>query len=123
MKDQSKIIGTRYVLAVQDLKKSVNYYKSQLGFKTRWAGDGWHFLNRDKFIVMLGECPNDRSAFETKNHSYFAYVDVENIDDLHKEYKSKEIETLGELTNRPWGQREFTLQTIDGHRIMFGQVI
>lgn len=123
MNNQSKIIGTRYVLAVKDLQKSAEYYKSVLGFETWWQGDGWHFLKRDTFMVMLGECPDDRSAFETKNHSYFAYIDVDNIDALYEEFQSKKVEILREITDQPWGQREFPIRTIDGHRIMFGQAI
>ena len=121
MKNISKVIGTRYVLAVQDLAKSATYYQEQLGFKTWWSGEGWHFLRREKFMVMLGECPDDRSAFETRNHSYFAYVDVENIDELYQEYQAKEVEILAEVADKPWGQREFAIRTIDGHRIMFGE--
>lgn len=113
----------RYVLAVKDLEKSANYYKDQLGFKTTWAGDGWHFLRRESIMVMLGECSDDRSAFETKNHSYFAYIDVINIDDLFEEFSTREIVMIQPLSNKPWGQREFAIQTIDGHRIMFGQEI
>jgi len=121
-KQDSEIVGTRYVLAVKDLSKSASYYKNLLGFVTWWEGEGWHFLKRGKFLVMLGECPDDRSAFETKNHSYFAYVDVENIDNLYSEYLSKKVD-LSKIENKPWGQREFSIQTIDGHRIMFGQEI
>ncbi|MEM7102925.1 MAG: VOC family protein [Bacteroidota bacterium] len=115
------ITGTRYVLAVKDLEKSANYYKTQLGFETWWSGEGWHFLKRGNFRVMLGECPSDRSAFETKNHAYFAYIDVGNIDSLYTELQSKDIEILSELSDKPWGQREFAIRTIDGHRIMFGE--
>jgi hypothetical protein len=89
-----KLTGSRFVLAVKDLKKSADYYEKQLGFKTSWSGEGWHFLGREKFIVMLGECANEPSAFETGDHSYFAYVDVENIDELYREYTEKEIEIL-----------------------------
>jgi catechol 2,3-dioxygenase-like lactoylglutathione lyase family enzyme len=120
---ETKFIGTRYVLAVKDVAKSAKYYESQLGFVTWWSGEGWHFLQRENFMVMLGECPDDRSAFETRNHSYFAYIEVENIDALFTEYRSKKIELLGEVLNKPWGQREFGICTIDGHRIMFGQKI
>lgn len=123
MENKAEIIGTRYVLAVKDLEKSATFYQEKLGFVTWWAGDGWHFLKRGKFMVMLGECADDRSAFETRNHSYFAYLDVENIEDLHQEFQNKGIEKLGELSDKPWGQREFSLQTIDGHRMMFGQAI
>ena len=66
--------------------------------------------------------PNDRSAAETKNHSYFAYVDVDNIDKLHTEYLSKGAD-ISEVEDKTWGQREFMIRTIDGHRIMFGQEI
>lgn len=123
MNEKTKIVNTRYVLAVKDLNKSAEYYEKQLGFKTWWAGEGWHFLRREKFMVMLGECPDDRSAFETKNHSYFAYIDVENINDLYSEYQAKDIEILGEIMDKPWGQREFAVRTIDGHRILFGEEI
>lgn len=123
MNRQPKIVGTRHVLAVKDLLKSAEFYKNQLGFASLWTDDGWHFLSRDKFTVMLGECPDDRSAFETLNHSYFAYIDVENIDDLYQEYCSKDVEVLNEIENKPWGQREFSVRTIDGHRMMFGEKI
>lgn len=123
MNAKPKFFGTRYVLAVKNLKKSADYYSSVLGFETWWKGDGWHFLKRDTFMVMLGECPDDRSAFETKNHSYFAYIEVENIDALYDEYQTKKVEILREITDQPWGQREFPIRTIDGHRIMFGQEI
>ncbi len=123
MNRQPIIKGTRHVLAVKDLFKSAEYYKNQLGFTSLWTDGGWHFLSRDKFIVMLGECPDDRSAFETMNHSYFAYIDVENIDDLYLEYRTKDVDVLSEIENKPWGQREFSVRTIDGHRIMFGEEI
>lgn len=123
MSTRPKIIGSRFVLSVKDLKKSAAYYQSELGFKTLWAGEGWHFLEREKFVVMLGECANEPSAFETGDHSYFAYIDVKNIDELYREYSSKEVEIRSKPEDKPWGQREFSIRTIDGHRIMFGEKV
>lgn len=123
MEKQLKIIGTRYVLAVKNLLKSADYYEKQLGFKTLWSdGGSWQLLYREKFIVMLGECPDDAPAFETANHSYCAYIDVENIDALYNEYRSKEVD-ISEIADETWGQREFSIRTIDGHRIRFGEEI
>ena len=119
----SKITHTRHVLAVQDLAKSVAYYQNQLGFSTDWTDDGWHALSREKFTIMLGECREDVSAFETNNHSYFAYIEVTGIDVLYKELQTREIEITSGLVDKPYGQREFAIQTIDGHRIMFGETI
>jgi len=123
MAKQFEITGTRYVLAVKDLAASVRYYTEQLGFSSLWSVDGWHSLGREKFIIMLGECTDDRSAFETRNHSYFAYIDVAGIDALHEEYRAKAVEIVYPLGSKPWGQREFGICTIDGHRIMFGEAI
>src|SRR4051812_6244668 len=90
-----KILKTRYVLAVQDLAKSVDYYKTKLGFETIWDdGAGWHCLGRGGWEVMLGECRDDRSAFELENHSYFAYINVEGVDELHQEFQSKGVNIM-----------------------------
>jgi catechol 2,3-dioxygenase-like lactoylglutathione lyase family enzyme len=118
-----KITGTRYVLAVKNLAKSAQFYEDQLGFKTHWKEGGWQLLYRGKFIVMLGECLDDRSAFDTRNHSYYAYIDVKNVDALYAEFRKKEIDFLSAPEDKPWGQREFGICTIDGHRIMFGETV
>ena len=119
----AKINGSRYVLAVKDLDRSAGFYKDKLGFRTVWADDGWHFLARDSIRIMIGECPDDVSAFETGCHSYFGYFDTENIDDLYAECLSRGIEVVSKLADKPWGQREFAIRTIDGHRITFGQAM
>lgn len=118
-----KIIGTRYVLAVRDLKKSASFYQEKLGFTSQWSGDGWHFLQREECVIMLGECIDDVSAFETNNHSYFAYLDVEQVDALFFEFQAKAVDILSEPEDKPWGQREFGIRTIDGHRIMIGETM
>jgi len=115
------ILETRYVLAVKDLGASASFYLEKLGFTTDWAQDGWHQLRRDGIVVMLGECPDDRSAFETRNHAYFAYIMVEGVDDLFGEFVAKGVDINMHLASKPWGMREFGIQTMDGHRIMFGQ--
>jgi uncharacterized glyoxalase superfamily protein PhnB len=115
------ILETRYVLAVQNLAASVEHYQQKLGFTTDWAYDGWHQLRRGSFVVMLGECADDRSAFETRNHSYFAYVQVEGVDELYEELLTNGAEIHYPLGSKPWGMREFGIITIDGHRMMFGQ--
>lgn len=118
----SEIRGTRNVLAVKDLKTSAAFYIQKMGFKTLWEGGGWHFLIRDEMKIMLGECPNDLAASETGSHSYFAYAEVNRIDELYHEYNFAGI-VLSQIEDKPWGQREFSVLTVDGHRIMFGESI
>ncbi|MBT34260.1 MAG: hypothetical protein CMO01_31735 [Thalassobius sp.] len=111
------------MLAVQNLEKSAAYYQEKLGFQSLWNGEGWHFLKRESFVVMLGECADEIPAFETNDHSYFAYVEVSGIDELYIELSSNGVEILSKPEDKPWNQREFAIRTIDGHRMMFGQAL
>lgn len=120
---KSKITGNRYVLAVKNLAQSADFYKNKLGFKTVWAQGGWHFLIRDNVKIMIGECPDEQAASEIGDHSYFAYLDIENIDNFYNDCKSNNIKILSDIEDKPWGQREFSIRTVDGHRIAFGEEI
>ncbi|MDN3519371.1 VOC family protein [Aquisalimonas lutea] len=111
----------RSVLAVKDLAASVAFYRDKLGFAVDFEVDGWCFLSRDDFRVMLGHCPDEVPASQINDHSYFAYVGVSGIDDLHQEFKARGVGQLPDPESKPWGMREFVVTTPDGHRIMFGQ--
>jgi catechol 2,3-dioxygenase-like lactoylglutathione lyase family enzyme len=117
------LTNVRSVLAVKDLAISVAFYRDVLGLSLDFEAPGWAFLSRGRFEVMLGECADAMSADETGDHSYFAYVSVEGIDDLYRELCAKNVPRVQELSDKLWGMREFGVRTPDGHRIMFGQRI
>lgn len=120
----AKIVNSRCVLAVGDLKVSTLYYIDVLGFKKDPIdAEGWSFLTRDTFRVMLGECADERPASELGNHSYFAYWNVEGVDQLYSEFVAKGAIVTSKPSNKPWGLREFGLSTPDGHRIVCGETI
>jgi uncharacterized glyoxalase superfamily protein PhnB len=120
----AKIVNSWCVLAVRDLEVSTRYYMDVLGFrKEPINAAGWSFLSRDSFRVMLGECSDERPAAELGNHSYFAYWNVEGVDDLYREFAAKSALVAAPPTNKPWGLREFALSTPDGHRITCGETI
>jgi uncharacterized glyoxalase superfamily protein PhnB len=112
---------TQHLLAVKNLQASEQYFINKLGFKVRFRVDGWCFLSLQSFHVMLGHCPDEVTASETHNHSYFAYVNCQGIDQLYQQYKSRGMEFTQQISDKPWGLREFGVSTPEGHRIMFGQ--
>ena len=114
----------RYVLAVLDLERSADYYRDVLGFTIREIGDpGWRFYERDEVRILAGWCADAIPPADLGDHSYFAYIGVDDIDAFYAEIKAKGAEVLNPPRNKPWGLREFALRTIDGHRITFGQPI
>jgi catechol 2,3-dioxygenase-like lactoylglutathione lyase family enzyme len=123
--DMVTIKESRTVLAVRDLRASRQFYMNVLGFRRDFGDDGggWSFLSRDDFKVMLGECPDEAPAAEIGCHSYVAYVIVEGIDTLHQEVAARGAEVLSAPETEPWGMREFSIRTPDGHRIRFGEPV
>jgi uncharacterized glyoxalase superfamily protein PhnB len=118
------IFNSRFVLAVRNLEVSTNYYVNVLGFrKDPIDAAGWSFLTRDSVRVMLGECSDAQPAGELGDHSYFAYWNVEGIDELYREFVAKGALVTSPPADKPWGLREFGLRTPDGHRIVCGQRI
>ena len=111
----------RCVLAVQDLAASTDYYTRVLGMAVDFTAPGWTFLSRGSFRLMLGECADTAPAHETADHSYFAHVTVEGIDQFYTEVLGNGASLMQGLADKPWGMREFGVRTPDGHRIMFGQ--
>ena len=119
----TRIVGVRSVLAVRDLKVSTRHYIDVLGFRRDFGdgSDGWSFLSRGAFKVMLGECSNERPASELGNHSYIAYVTVEGVDQFYADVVARGAEVTTAPMDKPWGLREFALRTPDGHRYTFGE--
>jgi predicted enzyme related to lactoylglutathione lyase len=116
------IRNPRYVIAVQDLERSARYYRDVLGFEVRTIADpGWRFFVREGCFVMAGECRDAMPPSALGDHSYFAYLEVDNIDAFHAELVSKKAEVIKPLRDEPWGMREFGIRTVDGHRMMFGE--
>jgi len=120
----AQIINSRCVLAVRDLQISTQYYVEVLGFtKDPIDAEGWSFLTRDRFRIMLGECQDEKPASELANHSYFAYWNIDNVDEFYREIVARGALVTSQPSNKPWGLREFALRTPDGHRITCGQMI
>jgi uncharacterized glyoxalase superfamily protein PhnB len=120
----ARIVHSRCVLAVRDLQVSTNYYVDVLGFrKDPIDAEGWSFLSRDEFSVMLGECKDEKPASELGNHSYFVYWNVDGVDEFYREITARGALVTSQPSNKPWGLREFTLRTPDGHRITCGETI
>jgi len=115
------IQSTMYVIAVPDLMRSAAYYRDVLGFTIREIGDeGWRFFVKDGCTIMAGHCPDALSPAELGDHAYFAYLQMDDIDTYFAQVQERGGRILKTLRDEPWGRREFALETIDGHRIMFG---
>lgn len=117
----TQIASVTFVLAAQDLERSKAFYLEKLGFEEDFSVEGWTFLSRDQCHLRIGHCPDERPASACGDHSWFAYLHVVDAKGLHAELVARGAPILHELEDKPWGFREFSVITPDGHRIVFGQ--
>jgi uncharacterized glyoxalase superfamily protein PhnB len=118
-----KVARTQHVLAVNDFDSALKFFTEKLGFTLDNTVGGWAFLHLDKFYLMVGDCRGEVPARDTGNHSIFAYVNCNGIDGLYGQYKERGVRFRQPIANRPWGLREFEVETPEGHRVLFGQEI
>ncbi len=117
------ILQNHYVLAVHSVRESARFYVDKLGFQVTAEPHGWIFVTKDNCMIMLGECPDDMHPSQLGCHNYFAYLRVDDANAYHAELRRNGVDSLSPLADQPWGMREFSIRTPDGHRIMIGQSI
>ena len=120
MKRQKHLLKGIPVLASLHIKKSVEFYKTKLGFnKVGYLDDNYAVIARDNFVVHFWKCD---SKIHPQNTS--CYIDVKDIDTLYKELKQfNVIHPNGKLEDKPWGMREFAVLDNDGNMIKFGEAL
>lgn len=116
-----EILESTFVLAVNDLAASKRFYVDKLGFTENLSVDGWSFLSRGACKLRLGHCPDAVPMSKNQDHSWFAYLHVQNASGLYQETVQNGVEIWHELADKSWGMREFAVVTPDGHRIVFGE--
>ena len=113
-----------YVLAAKDLEAMAAYCRDALGFTLGWEEmQGWRMLTRGAVRLMIGHCPGGLTAAETGDHSWFGYLEVDDIDALHAELAGRGAIIPNPPSDRPHGMREMVVATPEGHRMMFAQVL
>ena len=117
---KAKVTGMSYVLAVPDVRRTADWWIEVMGFRLQMEPEGWRFVVRDGCRIMLGECPDAIPPADLGDHSYFAYVELDDVDAYHAAIAPRGAEVIAPPTDKPWGMREMAVRTPDGHRIMFG---
>jgi catechol 2,3-dioxygenase-like lactoylglutathione lyase family enzyme len=115
------ITQTRYVIGVADVDVSSAFYRDVPGFEVREFAPGWRLYVRAACMIQGGEEKDALRLSELGDHAYLAYMLVDDIDDYFAKVTAAGAKVRKHVRDEPWGVREFALETIDGHRIMFGQ--
>jgi uncharacterized glyoxalase superfamily protein PhnB len=117
-----RVITANPVLAVQDLQRSTDWYVRVLDCEAIEVDPGnWTFCRNGDVSFHLGRCPDTAPASEIGDHSYVAYLEIDDVDAFHERAVREGAEVLKAPRDEPWGRREMALRSPDGHRFMLAR--
>ncbi len=116
----------RFIFWPHDYKKSVDFYEQGLGCAiiSQWdkgpgrRGTVFNVGAGDIEILELGQ--EGKSVINPQG--FEIYIEVPNVDEYYQVIKDKSIPILGEIADKPWGDRTFSINDPDGIKLIFCQV-
>ena len=113
-------------LTVNDLNRSLAWYRDVLGFKTdeRWEQDGKLMgvsLKAGGVTLMIAQDDWKKGRDRKKGEGFRLYYETkQNVDALAKKIEARGGKLDSPPTDQPWGTRDFALTDPDGFKITIG---
>jgi uncharacterized glyoxalase superfamily protein PhnB len=116
----TEFLSCRPNLEVDDLAPAAEFLRDVLGFEVEVDEPemGLMLLRRDAVELALV-----RSVAPGVNATTAAYIGVTGIDDLYERCVARGISITADLTDHPWGLRDFVVEMPGGHRLALGERI
>ncbi len=112
------------IFPVPDIKKTADYYESELGFRAVEYLDCKEphiCLYRDTVeIILLKSNIPVRPNRDLYGYGYDAYLYTENQEQLEKEFAEKDVAFVKHLNTTDYQNKEFVIEDIDGRWLAFG---
>jgi uncharacterized glyoxalase superfamily protein PhnB len=118
------LIGIAPQFLVDDLERSIEYYRRCLGFEPDFVYEGFYAsVSRDGCSIHL-KCAPKTEADRThrRQHEHLdAHIEVTNATALHDELTTRGATITTPLEDRPWSCRDFYVEDPDGYILCFSE--
>jgi uncharacterized glyoxalase superfamily protein PhnB len=117
------------LLAVRNMKETIEFYTKSLGFKMGMAfpdanNPEYVDLSKDGMVLMFIPAKDHGINPEEKlGIGVYLYMHIDgDIDEYYEELKKKGVKIVIDIKDEPYGVRDFTVEDIDGYKLAFNQV-
>jgi catechol 2,3-dioxygenase-like lactoylglutathione lyase family enzyme len=107
-------------IITEKLAESKAFYINNLGFGVTFENEFYlllHTPNKSAEIsFLLPNHPSQQPFFHKPftGQGVYLTIEVDNVDDIYKDLKSKGIDITIELRDEPWGDRHFAIEDPNG---------
>jgi len=118
-----RLISVSPSLTVNDIEKSLAWYRDVLGFTVdqRWEGDGKLMgaeMKAGSVVLMIGQDDWKKGRDRVKGAGVRIYCDTDqDIDRLAARIKANGGTLAQEPKDQPWGMRDLAIDDPDGYKI------
>ena len=118
------------LLAVRNMKETIEFYKNSLGFKTGMifpnaSNPEYADLSKDGMVLMVIPAGNHGISIQEKfGIGVYLYMQIDgDIDEYYAELKDRGVKIAADIKDTTYGVREFTVQDADGYNLTFNQLM
>jgi len=125
--NKTKLFACAIVLITNDIEKTVEFYKEELGFEVVK-----HYEQEEKFaacyrdegeiVVVKAKKGNIVPNNERYGAGYDAYFVPEDVDLFYQELKNKDVKIIQRPVLTAYGSKEFKIEDIDSRIIGIGKI-
>jgi len=116
-------------LAVRNMKKTIEFYKSYLGFRMGLMfpdanNPQYADLSKDGMVLRFRPTENIGGGSEEKlGIGVDLYMSIDgDIDEYYNELKNNGVSIAVDIKDEPFGIRDFTVEDLDGYKLIFNQI-
>ena len=111
------------VLYTKDIKATVDFYVTILGFTCEGIAEewGWTRVQKDSIELMFSK-PNEHTPFDTPAFTGSFYFNISGVDELWEKVKDT-APVCYAPENFDYGMREFAVYDNNGYLLQFGEEI
>ncbi|WP_299060509.1 VOC family protein [uncultured Polaribacter sp.] len=102
------------------LSETKSFYNENLGFKIKFENEFYLLLKtpneKDTLSFLLPNHPTQQPFFHKpfRGEGVYLTIEIENVDKLYEEIKSKGVEIKVDIRDEPWGERHFSIEDPNG---------
>lgn len=123
MEAPAKIIGSASQLVVLNVVETAEYYRDIFGFVIIGYALNppvYAMVQRDGFQIHFAKGEKIVTNEELRKETTDLILWVPEIDAFYKELKASNADIVMEITQRPYGSREFIIRDCNGYKILIG---
>jgi len=117
------------LLAARNVKETIEFYTKSLGFKMGMAfpdasNPEYVDLSKDGMVLMFIPAEDHGIGSEEKlGTGVYLYMQIDgDIDEYYDEIKKRGVKIAVDIKDEPYGVRDFTVEDIDGYKLVFNQI-